>query len=129
MKLKTLLILAVSTMFLAIALSGCGNKNNDFAENRDYSGSYVSTDSSNKIEFVRRNDGMYNVSVSLKDICDMKGEGNDVDGAAEIVFTDPNGDDICSIFFPEGDKCILRITQSKFDKIKEQTDFTDFVKQ
>ena len=98
-------------------------------DNRDYAGTYIRGDSADQMEFVRRDDGQYDIRVSLTDLCEMKGNGNLVDGGIEIDFTDPDGNHLYAVFFPDMEKYVLRITQSEYSQIPDQTDFPDFIRQ
>lgn len=94
---------------------------------REFEGKYKSD--SAEITLTKTSAGIYDVVFSAKGIDEVKGEGNIVDGGVEIGFTDPNGKDFYSVFFPLCDTYTLRVTQSEWDKIKPQTDFEGFVKQ
>lgn len=95
---------------------------------RDYAGKY-SAGKSGDITLTGTDKGSYDVVISFPDLGEMKGDGNNVDGAVEIGLTDSNGKKIYGIFFPVCDTYTFRVTQSESDKIKEQMDFIGFIKQ
>lgn len=95
---------------------------------RDYAGSYENSVTKDTISFAKNSSGTYDVELHLTGLGDLKGDGNNVDGAVEIGFKTPDGKELYSVFFPDGNRFILRITQSEWDKVKEQTDFAGFEK-
>lgn len=100
----------------------------DALGSRDYAGSYENSVTKDTIALAKNNSGTYDVELHLTGLGDLKGDGNNVDGAVEIGFTTSDGKKLYSVFFPDGNQFILRVTQSEWDKVREQTDFAGFEK-
>lgn len=97
----------------------------------DYQGFYVDGDVMDGCNtfsvFEGDGNNAYTVDFSVFRLCDMEGVANWLDGALEIQFVDPSGEDMYAVFFPaEDDTFTMRITQSNWDYIESNTDFTGF---
>lgn len=100
-------------------------------EAEDYSGTFETEDGQAKIEMTSTGKNQYDVKFDVVRLCSMEGEGNWVDGGIEVCLTDPNNNKMYGVFFPETETPFytLRITQSEWNLIESQTDFTGFKRQ
>lgn len=94
----------------------------------DFTGDYKSEEADAEIELTQTSKNQYDVHFAVIRLCDMEGNGNWVDGAIEVELEDPNGKPMYGVFFYDEDSCTytLRITQSDWNLIAPQTDFTGF---
>ena len=80
------------------------------------------------IVFTPLEDGTFGVDLSIFRLSQFPGTGSIMDAAVEMVLTDPNGGEMCAIFFPAEDGTFtLRITQSTWSLLPEGEEFTGFV--
>lgn len=95
---------------------------------REFEGTYVN-ENQDTIVLKKNDNGTYDITADIVRLCHMEGDGNNVDGGVEIAFTDPNNGKMYAVFFPDMGTYILRVTQSTWELLPEQTDITGFVKQ
>lgn len=96
----------------------------------DYTGIYHdgNDDDVNSVEFTKNEDSTYTATISLYRLCELTGTGSIMDGAVELELTDPNGNEMTAIFYPEGEYTYaFKVTTSTWDYLPEGTEFTGFV--
>lgn len=95
----------------------------------DYSGVWSAEDGST-ISFLPNGDGTYAVTVGIVRLAEFEGEGGCVDGAVEMVLTDPNGNSMSANFHPSAntrdDGFTLIITESQWSLAETGTEFEHF---
>ena len=94
----------------------------------DYAGTYVN-ENQDTVTLTKKSDGTYDVVVSIVRLCQMEGDGNNVDGAIEMGLKDPNNGDMYLNFHPNMGTYDLIVTQSTWELLPAQSEITGFKKQ
>ena len=95
----------------------------------DYEGTYTDADESSVV-MERNEDGTYRMEISIIRLCSLEGEANDVDGAAEFMVTDPNGNDMTGVFYVnDDDTYTIYFTESDWEYIKTGDSFEGFTRE
>ena len=81
------------------------------------------------VTLTKKSDGTYDVVVSIVRLCQMEGDGNNVDGAIEMGLKDPNNGDMYLNFHPNMGTYDLIVTQSTWELLPAQSEITGFKKQ
>ena len=71
----------------------------------------------------------YDVKVEIHRLCEMKGQGNIIDGSMEMVLEDPNGEEMKATFYPvEGEENMynFKVTDSSWDLLPTGEEITGF---
>lgn len=95
----------------------------------DYEGTYTDADG-DIITFVRNEDGGYSIEISILRLCQLEGEANDMDGAAEFLVQDPNGNDMTGVFYINEDNTYTALfTGADWTYIKKDDRFEGFTRE
>ena len=109
-----------------------GAENNETDSNliQNYTGTYVNgklQDGADQVTFTENEDHSYDVVIGIFRLAELTGTGNWMDGAVELNLTDPSGEIMYGIFYPEEDgSYTLMITESNWDLLESQTKFKGF---
>lgn len=94
----------------------------------DYEGSYIDGDN-DTIVMTRQEDGTYSIEIGIFRLCSLEGEANDVDGAAEFMVTDPNGNDMTGVIYVnDDDTYTIYFTEADWTYIKTGDSFEGFTR-
>ena len=94
----------------------------------DYEGSYIDGDN-DTIVMTRQEDGTYSIEIGIFRLCSLEGEANDVDGAAEFMVADPNGNDMTGVLYVnDDDTYTIYFTEADWTYIKTGDSFEGFTR-
>lgn len=101
-------------------------------EGLDYTGHYLNGQDDSVCSSVRMTQtepGTYDVQIDIYRLASFEGQGNIMDGAVEFTVKDPNGNDMCGIFYPTEyeDVYNLTFTESTWSLLESGTTIENFV--
>ncbi len=99
---------------------------NEMVAMHDYSG-FFTDGMDDDMTLTRTADGGYDVEISIFRLCSLVGTGNDVDGACEVVLTDPANNKMSGIVYvEENGTYTFKVTESTWTYLSDGDSFTGF---
>lgn len=98
-------------------------------EELDYTSTYRdgNDEDADTVELTKTEGTSYEATISIYRLCELTGTGSIMDGAVELELTDPNGNAMTAIFYPEDEySYAFKVTTSTWDYLPEGTEFTGF---
>ena len=95
----------------------------------DFSGIYKNNEESD-VTITKTDAGHYNFVIGIFRLCEMEGTATNMDAAVETILTDPNGNELNGIFFPNEDGTFtFKVTASTWNYLEVGQEVKGFTRQ